>query len=144
MEIKKDHRRSTLPRGEQEPLNDITFLPRKCPEHCSLTFSFRSFNFKKHLPLSQRRKKKAIQLLAIGSHHYSIFSSNFSSCHLPRAESCLFFATHFISIIIFHPLPMKSTQEKKKEHFNSCLVLSPSWLLVPMFLMEITDYFKTH
>lgn len=72
------------------------------------------FQFQEYFPPCQRRKKEAIQLLAMQNHPCSQFSSNFSPCCLPRAETCLCFATHFISIMLFHPLPMKSTEEKRK------------------------------
>lgn len=111
--------------GKQESFNNTTFLSLRTPIPLFTDIFILVFQFQERVPPCQRRKKEAIQLLAIQTHHYSQFSSNFSSCLLPRAEACLCSATHFISTVLFCPWPVKSTQDKKKEDSGSSLILIP-------------------
>lgn len=138
--MKWDHRRSSTSHGgKQESLNNTTLLSLQTPLTLFTDIFILVFQFQECVPPRRGRKKEAIQLLAIPTHHCSQFSSNFPSCLLPRAESCLCSATHFISTVLFCPLPMKSTQDKKKEGCGSPLVRIQPQPLVPMRSTETMD-----
>lgn len=110
---------------KQESFSNTTFLSLRTPIPLFTDIFISVFQFQERVPPCQRRKKEATQLLAIQTHHYSQFSSNFSSCLLPRAETCLCSATHFISTVLFCPWSVKSTQDEKKEDRGSSLTLIP-------------------
>ena len=104
-------------------------LPFLTNTHNTVHWLFLVVQFQECSPPQKRRKKEAVHLLATPNHNYSRFSSNFSSCHLPKAESCLSFAVHFISIIIScHSLSIinKINSRKKKGRIFLFFLVLPS------------------